>query len=460
MANGFDLKIPAGRYKISGNWSLGAALGAAALRDCKGVTIHGDGPDTVIFSQALDGKGADVIQINSAKNLRIRHLALESVVVDFTGAGSNGISITNGFDNILIEDIFCKNLPYVDKTTYLDGGKAITVQSDVASTLNHGVLRVESLYALGCVYGFNVDATLDKWLGGTMSPSIIADVFADSCYSGIAISGFAVTPPFPDSSSCNVKIKATCKDCQTAITIVRFYGLSADVTILNTKTIANKRLNPDGGPWSTADNVVYGIYATSPINSLINVKGFIGECDYKITLGSVLDIKGDNNQILFDIGGTSLVSDIDPIIAGGNLLSNSMIEVSNATAASIPNDFYTPSYNNVLIYGTSNITSKSLVLRDFLGFSESDGVTCNYKLKRGDFSLAAQQTLGGTPTLRIFEYQNNAGTAVTAILNNGSLSTSALNTAATVATIKAVMVIYDLSGAIVGYVPVYTSYAT
>src|SRR5690606_10175786 len=133
-----------------------------ALMDCKGITICGDGPNTIL--QTTSAGGADVIQLLGMKNLTLRDFAIKSFhtvkpPADASHAGSNGISLVGGFDDIDILDLEIGPLAWIDKSgfnTSLDGGKALTFQSE-AATLDCG--RVYARYkAKFCAQGFGYES--------------------------------------------------------------------------------------------------------------------------------------------------------------------------------------------------------------------------------------------------------------------------------------------------------------
>src|SRR5690606_32106002 len=113
LANGKSLYFPAGVYLVSGDRNFPFRNGGADLLDCGNITIFGDGPNTIL--KTTSSSGADVLQLNNVQNLHIRNLKLMAELTGFAGAGSNGISITGGFDNITADQVWCEDLAYVDK---------------------------------------------------------------------------------------------------------------------------------------------------------------------------------------------------------------------------------------------------------------------------------------------------------------------------------------------------------
>ena len=106
-----NLFFPAGIYDI-GNHNFpfrtpnsAYAVKRSSLLDCGNITIKG-GKGTVFKSSSL--YGADVLQLNQIKNIRFKNLEITATVKDLSRSGSNGISITNGFDNIILEDIYIR----------------------------------------------------------------------------------------------------------------------------------------------------------------------------------------------------------------------------------------------------------------------------------------------------------------------------------------------------------------
>jgi hypothetical protein len=125
-----DLIIDSGIFRMSLYFPVRQIGNPTTLKDYHNITIKGKGRKTVL--KTVFATGADVLQLNAVKNLKFNDLAITGVKTDVSinTYGINGISITNGGENIFFENIHCFDLPYIDKKTYIDGSKAFTIQVD------------------------------------------------------------------------------------------------------------------------------------------------------------------------------------------------------------------------------------------------------------------------------------------------------------------------------------------
>jgi hypothetical protein len=164
LANGKDLYFPSGTYSVKSenNFPFGRidGLPPVSLLDCKNITIFGDGPTTILRTDTVGG--ADVLQFNGAKNLHVRNLKLMATVSG-SAAGSNGISVTGGFDNITIDEVWCdpasdqtESTMSLDTITMLQqikgrtkNGPAISYITGPYRSLSYGVDKVRTLFGDG-----------------------------------------------------------------------------------------------------------------------------------------------------------------------------------------------------------------------------------------------------------------------------------------------------------------------
>jgi len=281
LANGKDLYFPAGIYS-SGTNNMpfkNTTYPAVSLLDCGNITIYGDGPNTILRSDSV--AGADVLNLYSVKNLHIRNMMVKAAISG-SFAGSNGVSVVGGFDNITLDHIWCENLPYVDKASYLDGGKALTIQPGTPST-ECGTLKATNIFANGCVYGAGLEVDLVNW--STKAHAIEIDVVAEDCYEGVIFSAGAASGALTAGMTMGYKVKAQIINCQRNVIIGRAHGVNIEANIITTKTKAARRLNPSGGTWNSVDSVVDGLAVIYAKDSQINVYGDVGACDYKAQIG-------------------------------------------------------------------------------------------------------------------------------------------------------------------------------
>jgi hypothetical protein len=130
----------------------------SGIVDLGGATLRGQGASTVI--KGVSPRGFDVISLNGVANFNIQNLAITTVATDGVDAhGINGISMTNGTNNIRINNVHVYDLPYVEKQNYIDGGKAFTVQTGAYNT----AIRMKNIYveqssSQNVLIGFEMDA--------------------------------------------------------------------------------------------------------------------------------------------------------------------------------------------------------------------------------------------------------------------------------------------------------------
>ena len=189
--NGFNIYFPSGTFLVvDENFPFrNTQLPVTSLLDCNNLTVYGDGASSILKTSTVTG--GDVLQTNGLKNYHIRNLHLKSVISG-TSAGSNGISITGGFDNITVDRVWATNLAYVDKGIYVDGGGALSIQSpEDTDPITLGSFKATNIFAEGCAYGFQYSCDHD--LNLTHPISVDVDVVASNCQYGMVYSAAAAT---------------------------------------------------------------------------------------------------------------------------------------------------------------------------------------------------------------------------------------------------------------------------
>jgi hypothetical protein len=463
LANGVGMHFPAGTYLVNNfNFPMGRINGLppSSLLDCKNVTIFGDGRSTIL--KTVSATGADVLQFNGAKNLHVKDLSITADVTTTGGAGSNCVSITGGGDNITFENVYAFNPDYVEYPLYLDGGKGFTIQMTGFST-ELGTITFTNCIADGCVYGFDVNPTLND-IDDQPFVSRIDNCIAENCWYGFICSAPAATT-LPTGYATGVVIDGTAVNCQHGLTLGRVHGGDYRVQIINTKSKADLKLNPNGVAWSaTLGNTVTGFIGTYVKDASILVHGSVNTVDTKVTIGGATSGAGVNGatsniKAYFDLGGTSDVSDFNLIDSGGNEVASSYIHVTNNTASgALPAGLYSASDNNLIIKG-SQAKLQSPILDGSLGFAYTDGQQVLNTIARDSLGLFVQQTGGSSAGIKVFGVKDNAGNQDFVVYNNGGIYSAASGTAASVATVKKVLFFYDNAGNIDGYIPIYTSFS-
>lgn len=463
VARKFNLYHGPRRYRIIGESSFpyGRTNGLApsSLTNYGGIKIYGAGQATILETDSIDG--ADVIQLNGADNLEVCHFTVRSYITG-TAAGSNGVSVTGGFDRLLIHDIWPTNLAFVDKTTYIDGGKSLSIQTPVSGqTVKCGTLKAWNIFAKGCVYGAGIE--LDLVAASAMPTSIEIEVVADSCREAVVVSAGEATSALSGDWQSGIKIKAVAINCMSDVILSRAHGVDIDCTVVTTKTDAERLLSPTGSKWKATDTVadVVGLKCAYAHDSKISIHGNKGYCSYKALIGgstagySGLSGETQGCKINVDLSGTASVTDVGAIDSGGNVTSQCVISTSGDTSAPAA-EHYAPSRGNLIISGNTQMLN-DLLIQGALKFTYSDGKTVYAEIGYDDESVTVKQTLGSSANLRPFRVLKNDGATVMAVRNDGGLCFS-LESANSVSGALKVLPIYNASsGAFEGYAPVYTT---
>lgn len=458
---GKNLHFPAGTYNcgIQNFPFKNSAYPAASLLDCAGITISGAGAATIFKTDS--SLGADVVNVYSCQNLHFRDFSVTARLSGTTGSGSNGISVVGGFNNVTFDNIWCNNLPYVDKGTYLDGGKALTIQPGTPAT-ECGTLKATRIFAKGCVYGAGLEVDLSNW--GTKKHSISIDVVAEDCYQGVVFSGAAAVGALSPGMTMGYRVRAQLINCQRSIYIGRAHGVDIEGNVITTKSAAARRLNPGGTAWTSSDTVVDGLFCAYAKDSRIGVYGDLGGCDYKVQIGgaaagtSGMTGATESCDFYFDLGGTAATSSFNLVNSGGNTMSNSRLYASAASALTVPVAAYAPNLSNVLMVGPA-LRAINVLVAGELDFPYTDGSAVFHKIIRNgdrlDFSAAASSSASNIN----YGFLKHDGTLLVGFRNDGNLITQGRATATSVSTVKQVMPVYDNTNTLIGYLPIYTTYA-
>lgn len=356
LATPHDLYAPAGRYELGESnfpWR-NTQYPVLTLLDCENVTLYCDGPATVFAT--VSAGGADVFQLNGLKNFHVKGFpTLTASLTATLGAGSNGCSVTNGFDNLTLE-ISPTNCASVDKTTYIDGGKGLSIQTPtIGQPTACGRLKA-TVNAKGCVHGFGLEQDIIEAVYGR--GSIDVDIMAEDCFIGVTYSaGQATTGGVPSAATVGLRVKGQAINCQKAVAIGRAHGINVDIQTINSKTAAARRLDYNGRAWTTADAVVEGLVCSYAHNSRIAVYGYLGSCDYKARIGgaaagtSGLSGATYNSDIYLDLGGSPGIANLLNIDSGGNSIAESRLHITSLTEITAPTEWYASANNNVIICG-------------------------------------------------------------------------------------------------------------
>jgi hypothetical protein len=471
LADGKSMYFPSGTYlSKSNNFPMGRVSGAVptSLLDCKNITVFGDGRSTILKTKTATG--ADVLQINGAKNFHVRDLSITSELTGSTGAGSNCVSITNGGDNITFENVFAYNAAYIDKTSYLDGGKGFTVQTGTPS-VSLGKILFSNCIADGCTYGFDFTPVYSYLIN--QNPSIIIDnCIAENCWYGYLVNAGASTVAIPAGWSIGTKFSGMANNCQKGVVLGRGHGVDVDVKVITNKTKANLKLDPTGSAWSTTlATEATGAELLYAHNSKVNITGYLKEVDKKVRVGganagsSGLSGATDTCELYFDIGGTA-VTDIELINSGGNRVRKSVIYISATTTATVDSNFYLTAYDNTIIY--SGLAGGALAdgirlinpnIDGALNFPQTSGGISYVNIQKSDLGISVQQTGASSGTNKNFIVKDDAGNNEFVVYNNGELAFNLSASATGLGSLTQVIAIRNpATDTISGYIPVYSSF--
>ena len=459
LANGKDLYFPAGIYSSGVNNMpfKNTDYPATTLLDCGNIMIYGDGPATILRSDSV--AGADVLNLYSLKNLHIRNVGVKAAISG-SAAGSNGCSIVGGFDNVTVDGLWCYDLPYVDYGTYLDGGKAFTIQTGIPAT-ECGTVKATRIYAKGCVFGADVSVDLVNW--ATKKHAIDIDIVAEDCFVAAVFSAGAATGPISEGMTTGIRIIGQSVNCQQDLQIGRAHGIYVDMQVVTNKSAAARRLNPLGVAWNSTDAIVTTMVCTYAKNSIIRITGDKGGCDYGVRIGgttagsSGLNGSTEFCDIYLDFGNQSTIADFDLIDSGGNGIRMCNLQITQAMAATLPVGLYASANANTVLWG-SQMRLNAPVINGNLNFAYTDGITAYNSLERDSLGMYFKQTGGSSVDVIVTGVKNHAGAVLYGIRNDGYIVTAGRATASTVATIKGALPIYTEANVLWGYVPVYTSY--
>jgi len=460
---GASLYFPSGTYLVvTENFPFrNTQLPVTSLLDCNNMTIFGDGPSSILKTSSV--LGADVLQLNGLKNFHVRNLQVQSVISG-TAAGSNGMSVTGGFDNITVDNFWAKNLAYVDKTTYVDGGKAVSIQSPTeANSITMGSFKATNVFADGCVYGFGYEPDTDLAL--TQPVSIDVNIVVSNSRQGVVFSAAGSTSAVSANSTSGVRIRGQSINCMNDIAVSRTFGVDIDMQIIQTKTAAQLLLSYKGTQWTVVDTVanVIGVICTYAKNSRIVAYGNKKDCQHKAKIGGALDPNtglGSNTNycdFYLNIAGISVGVDVQFSDAGGNIMNNSRLYCTSSTALTLPIEFYNPALDNTLTIGPDT-RLQNVDVTTQIGWTQPNGRTVNNNTFLQSNVLTTKQTTSSSADFLIQQWVNQTGAPRFGIRNDGALSTAYVATATAVATVKQVLPLYDMAGATVGYIPIYTTY--
>lgn len=346
--NKTNLYFPKGTYDVGErNFPFREAnLDTNKLLDCNGITIFGDGRGTVLKTSSK--RGADVLQLNMIKNINIKNFDITADLYSQLESGSNGVSITNGYDNIVLDNLYIYNLPGISREGYIDGGKGLTMQFVANKPSIKGSLKASNIKVINCAYGFRFDAVnVSDLLKSKISLDIQIDV--DKAYQGFSMDFGEASENVNIDSKLTVNTKATLKNCQQYVRFSRVIGGNYDFKLERTDNYNSVLRNKEGRIWTTFDTNVFAFLSNYSKSANIKISGDVGEVDNKILIGAVGSIvepynlknRTEKSFFEFDISGKSKKEDVRIFNYKGESIHNSTINISKKTLNKgiIPKEF-------------------------------------------------------------------------------------------------------------------------
>lgn len=454
LLNNHDLYAPAGLYQVGENNMPWRQLSFTELLDCGNITIYGDGPQT-IFSTYSSG-GADVFQLNGLKNFHVRNLKITATLTAILGSGSNGISITGGYDNISILDVWLENLPGIDQGGSIDGGKALTVQSE-ASTLAVGRLNAR-IFVKGCAQGFGFESNLVNML--TKTAAVDVDLVAEDCYVAFVFVAGTATSAIPAGTRSGVSVRGSAINCQRDVILNRAHGVDVDLNIVTTKG-GERAANPLGVAWRATDSVIEAAAIYYAKNSRISLVGNKGACSYKAQIGgatagsSGLGGTTQHCDIYLDIAGTASGANINDINSAGDTMSSCSLYVTSTTATTLPAAYYTQANANTLTIGPT-IRMVSPTVSGPLNFHQgATGAVSTGTVSLFSGNITGLQGKGHSSGAAVAGLYDNAGTFRFGIINGNGVAIDALGTSGALGAYVGKHPWYNAAGALIGWMPLY-----
>lgn len=361
----FDVFWPEGTYDVGvRNWPFrNTSLTPTSFRDYKNITLRGAGKSKTTFS-TTSVDGADILQLNAVEGITVKDLSVKATGTG-SDAGSNGVSITNGGKNIDI-DIDCVDLFYVVKPTFIDGGKAFTLQNGVNTTLPYENIKIRG-NAVNCPYSFEASVTFDTFqtISGKNFKNVDIEIGAEDCWVGSSAgaSGPAGIVDGTDLGS-DIRVVVNAVNCAKPQSVGRWCGGEFKANVLNTKN-KSQLFRP-----LPSDQDVIGQTVITAFYVDAEVTGIMKEVDHKLKIGG-----GSNGG--FGLSGATFKSnvrnhisspftvgdEVDVVDFGGNTAANCQINVGNVTD-STGTELFTATnfvtYNELL---RANIESKSVKVK-------------------------------------------------------------------------------------------------
>ncbi|KEY18824.1 hypothetical protein [Kaistella antarctica] len=344
-----DLYFPKGIYDVGErNFPFREDdLNTNVLRDCNGITIFGAGRGTLLITSS--SSGADVLQLNMLKNLTIKNFDISAELSSEIESGSNGVSVTNGYDNINLENLYIYDLPGIDKTGYIDGGKGLTMQFSANRKTIKGSFKATNITVENCAYGFRFDAAHVSDLLKEKMDIVINNLIVNKAYQGFSMDFGDASENININSKLNMNVSASLTNCQQFVRFSRVIGGVYNFKVRKSDSKIESLRDNKNKLWKIDDTRLFGFLSNYSKETTISIIGDVGNVDEKIWIGAVGSIdepfnlknRTENNLFTFDIAGTSTNTDVKIINYKGESIHNSTINITKRTInkSHIPQEF-------------------------------------------------------------------------------------------------------------------------
>lgn len=360
--------------------------------------------------------GRDVFQLNAVKNFKLLGFPkITSSISDYSGAGSNGVSITHGGENLTLE-VEGENLPFVVKSNYVDGGKVVSIQTGSVSKLPSRNINIFIRKTKNVGYGFNADINS---LYSQTNPISNVKVrgFIEDAYRGIAVVlDQSALDLGANGLNTGIDIDVVTKDCQQHYIEQRAWNLKSNIYVINTKAASSLRKDV------SYDTEVYVASITGKKYGSVFVGGSVMDVDTLYRVGGTGNNGGSTGactyaDINFKVNFTAATKQFDIVNSGGNNISSCEISIANVTTLDV---------NSLLSYNNIVYQSGSVINKDFKSYNS-------------------------------ISMYNLASAKKWAISSNGMMELSGLSTGVVGASQVKKIPIRDLDDNIVLYIPAYSA---
>ena len=347
-----NILFPAGIYDVGNNNFPFRNTSITPLKNYAGVRVYGQGSGTVFRTTSDDG--ADVLQLNAVQGISIDSLKITAIKTETTGAGSNGVSITNGGKDIYV-DVICEDLPYVDAGSFIDGGKAASIQP--STTVNEVENIKINVVAKNVAYGFGMDINNDNLINKPMK-GIDVKVFCDTAYRGVVLSGTASASTVPSNGlDWGVRIRGTTINCQQHYVSNRAWNADVDLHCVNTTNSLDGYLAVD------TETFVDSILGSK--NEITTITGQVLTVDVVHRIGATTNGGGvsgstENAKITLNLDFQTATTQFDYVNSGGNTASKTVFEVNNLT---------TVPFGDIVLGNNTLVSGHQIRTKDFRNYN-------------------------------------------------------------------------------------------